>query len=83
MILGEQNIVQDGVTLIQDLLTLVDFDNDEDQVSNSEELEWNDDSGGDSTDYSEVENDSSDTVKLSAKHIKKIKQEVQNCCRLR
>ncbi len=72
MILGEQNIVQDGVTFIQDLLTLVDFNNDEDQASNSEEVEWNDDGGGGSTDYSEVENDSSDlSVKLSAKHIKK------------
>ncbi len=65
VILGEQNIIQDGVTFIQDLLTLMDFNNDEDQASNSEEFEWNDDGGG-STDYSEVENDSSDTVKLSA-----------------
>ncbi len=82
MILGEQNIVQDGVTFIQDLLTLVDFNNDEIQASNSEEVEWNDDGGGGSTDYSEVENDSSDSsVKLSTKHIKKIKQEAQNCCR--
>jgi hypothetical protein len=82
VILGEQNIVQDGVTFIQDLLTLVDFNNDEIQASNSEEVEWNDDGGGGSTDYSEVENDSSDSsVKLSTKHIKKIKQEAQNCCR--
>jgi hypothetical protein len=65
VILGEQNIVQDGVTFIQDLLTSVDINNDEDQASNSEEFEWNDDGGGGSTDV---------------KHIKKIKQEVQNCC---
>ncbi len=32
VILGEQNIVQDGVTFIQDLLTLVDFNNDESSV---------------------------------------------------
>jgi hypothetical protein len=71
VIFGEQNIVQDGVTFIQDPLTLVDFNNDEDQASNSEEVELNDDSGGGSTDYSEVENDSSDSsIKLSAKHIK-------------
>ncbi len=44
------------MTFIQDLLTLVDFNNDEDQVSNSEEFKWNDDGGGGSTD---------------AKHIKK------------
>ncbi len=36
VIIGEQSIVQDGVTLIQDQLTMVDFYNDEDQVSNSE-----------------------------------------------
>ncbi len=56
VILGEQNIVQDGVTFIQDMLALVDFNNDEDQTSNSEEFKWNDDGGGGSTD---------------AKHIKK------------
>ncbi len=66
MIFGEQNIVQDGVTSVQDLLTSVDINNDEDQASNSEEFEWNDDGGGGSTD---------------AKHIKKNKREVQNCCR--
>jgi hypothetical protein len=66
LIFGEQNIVQDGVTFIQDLLTLADFNNDEDQASNSEAFEWNDNGGDGSTD---------------AKHIKKIKQEVQNCCR--
>jgi hypothetical protein len=36
VIFGEQNIVQDGVPFIQDLLTSVDFNNDEDQASNSE-----------------------------------------------
>jgi hypothetical protein len=34
VIIGEQNIVQDGVTFIQDLLTTVDFNHDEDQASN-------------------------------------------------
>jgi hypothetical protein len=65
VIFGEQHIVQDGVIFIQDLLTSVDFNYDEDHASDSEEFEWNDDGGGGSTD---------------AKHIKKIKQEVQNCC---
>jgi hypothetical protein len=41
---------------IQDLLTSVDINNDEDQASNAEEFKWNDDGGGGSTD---------------AKHIKK------------
>ena len=56
VILGYQNIVQDGVTFIQNLLTLVDFIHNEDQASNSAEFEWNDDGGDGSTD---------------AKHIKK------------
>ncbi len=58
-----------------------DFNDDEDQASNSEEVEWNNDDDGGYVDNSEVENDSSDSsVKLSTKHIKKIKQKVQNCC---
>ncbi len=56
VILGELNIVQGGVTFIQDLLTSVDFIHNEDQASNSEEFKWNDDGGDGSTD---------------AKHIKK------------
>ncbi len=81
VIIGKQNIVQDGLTFIQDLLTMVDFNNDEDQASNSEEFDWEDDGIGGSTDYSEVENDSSySSVKLSAKHMKKFKKEVYNCC---
>jgi hypothetical protein len=73
VIIGEQNIIQDGLTFIQDLLTMVDFNNDEDQASTSEEVKWTDDGDGGSADNSEVENDSSDSsVKLSAKHIKKI-----------
>jgi hypothetical protein len=72
VIIGEQNIEQDGVTFIQEKLTMVDFNNNEDQALNSEEVEWNDDGGGGSTDYSEVENVSSDSfINLSAKHIKK------------
>ncbi len=40
-----------------------------------QEVEWNDNGGGGSTDYSEVENDSSDSsLKLSTKHIKKSKK---------
>ncbi len=54
MIFGEQNIVQHGVTFIQDLLTLADFNNDEDQASNSEEFKWNDDGGGGSTDANHI-----------------------------
>jgi hypothetical protein len=74
VIIEEQNIVQDGVAFIQDLLTTVDFNKNEDQLSNYEEVEWTDDGGGGSTDYSEVENDSSDSsIKLSAKHMKKNK----------
>jgi hypothetical protein len=70
VIIEEQNIVQDGVTFIQEKLSTVDFNNNEDQVLNSEEVEWNDDGGGDSTDYSEVEHDSSDSsIKLNAQHI--------------
>jgi hypothetical protein len=64
VILGEQDIVLDG----------------DDQTSNSEEVEWNDDGDGGYGDNSEVENDSSDSsIKLTWKHIKKIKQKVQNC----
>jgi hypothetical protein len=81
VILGEQNIVQDGETFIQDPLTTVDFNNDEDQASNLEEVEWNDDGDGGYVDNSEVENDSSDSsVKLSSNHIKNIKHKVQSCC---
>jgi hypothetical protein len=61
VIIGEQNIVQDGVTFTQEKLTTVNLDNNEDQALNSEEVKWNDDGGGGSTDYSEVENDSSDS----------------------
>jgi hypothetical protein len=65
VIIGEQNIGQDGVTFIQDLLTMVDFKYDEDQVSNFEEVKSKDDGGSGSTDYSEVENESSDSsIKL-------------------
>jgi hypothetical protein len=70
VILGEQNIEQDGETLIRDLLTTVDFNNYEDQASSLKEVEWNDDGDGCYDDNSEVENDSSDSsVKLSLKHI--------------
>jgi hypothetical protein len=54
VILGEQNIVQDGVTFIQDKLTLVDFNNVEDQTSTSDEFKWNDDSGVGSTDTKHI-----------------------------
>jgi hypothetical protein len=77
VIIGEQNIVQDGLTFIQDLLTMVVFNND-DQASNSEEVKWEDDGISGSTDDSEVKNDSSDSsVKLSAKHIKNQKRSSQ------
>jgi hypothetical protein len=75
VIFGEQNIEQDGETLIGGLLTTVDFNNDKDQASNSKEVEWNDDGDGGYRDNSEVENDSSDSsIKLSLKHIKKSKK---------
>jgi hypothetical protein len=55
VILEKQDIVHDG----------------DDQVSNSEEVEWNDGGDGGYGDNSEVENDSSDSsVQLSWKHIK-------------
>ncbi len=44
VILGEQNIVHDRETFIQDQLTTVEFNNKEDQTSKSKEVEWNDDS---------------------------------------
>jgi hypothetical protein len=59
VILEQQNIEQDGETLIQNLLTMVDFNNDEDQASNSKEVEWNDDGDGGYGDNTEVENDTS------------------------
>ncbi len=56
VILGEQDIVLDG----------------DDQMSNSEEFEWNDDGDGGYKDNSEVENDSSDSsIELSWKHMQK------------
>jgi hypothetical protein len=77
VILGEQNIVHDGETFIQDQLIMVDFNNDEDQTSKLKEVKWNDDSDCGYGDNSEVENEFSDSsFKPSAKHIKKIKQEV-------
>jgi hypothetical protein len=48
-------ILQDGETFIQDQLTTVDFNNDEDQASNLEEVGWNDDCDGGYRDNSEVE----------------------------
>ncbi len=56
VILGQQDIVLDG----------------DDQMSNSEEVEWNDDGDGGYGDNSEVENYFSDSsVKLTRKHMKK------------
>jgi hypothetical protein len=75
VILGEQNIVHDRETFIQDQLTMVDFNKKEDQTLKSKEVEWNDDSDCDYGDNSAVENEFSDSyVKPSMKHIKKIKQ---------
>jgi hypothetical protein len=72
VILGEQNIVHDGEIFIQDQLTTVDFNNDEDQTSKLKDVEWNDDSDCGYGDNSEVENEFSDSsVKPSTKHIKK------------
>ena len=72
VILGEQNIVHNRETYIQDQLTMVDFNNDEDQTSKSKEVEWNDDSDCGYGDNSEVENEFSDSyVKPCAKHINK------------
>ena len=72
VILGEQNIGHAGETFIQDQLTKVDSNNDEDQTSKSKEVKWNDDSDCGYGDNSKVENEFSDSsVKPSAKHIKK------------
>ncbi len=43
VILGEQTIVHNRETFIQDQLTMVDFNNDEDQTSKSKIVEWSDD----------------------------------------
>jgi hypothetical protein len=64
VIFGEQNIEQDGVTFIQDLLILVDFNNDEAQASNSEEFEWNNDGGGGSTDAKHVKKNQTKSSEL-------------------
>jgi hypothetical protein len=66
VILGKQNIVQDGVTFIQDLLTLVDFNNNEDQASNSEEFKWNDDGGGGSKDAKHIKTKSNKKFRIVA-----------------
>ncbi len=71
VILGQQNIVHDRETFIQDQLTTVNFNDDEDQISKSKEVAWNDDSDYGYGDNSEVENEFSDSsVKPSMKHIK-------------
>ncbi len=66
MTFEQQNIVQNGVTSIQDLLTLVDINNDEDQASNSEEFKWNDDGGGGSTDTKHIKNKSNKKFRIVA-----------------
>jgi hypothetical protein len=72
VILGQQNIVHNRQTFIQDQLTTVNFNSDEDQISKSKEVAWNDDSDCGYRDNSEVENEFSDSsVKPSMKHIKK------------
>ncbi len=73
MILGEQNIVQDGVTFIQDKLTLVDFNNVEDQTSTSDEFKWNDDSGVGSTDTKHIKKKTRSTQMLWLKMMKEVK----------
>jgi hypothetical protein len=61
VIIGEQIIVQDGLT---------DFNNHEDQASNDENIVWGDYSIGGSSDSSEVEFEFSDSsVKQRAKRI--------------
>ncbi len=57
----EQTIVQGGLKDMQELLTMVDFNNDEDQVLNPEEVKYEDYSIGDSSDSS---------IKVSTKHVK-------------
>jgi hypothetical protein len=79
VILGEQNIVHNGETFIQDQLTMVDFNNDKDQTSKLKEVEWNDDNDCGYGDNSEVENEFSDSsVKPSAKHIQKSNKKYKN-----
>jgi hypothetical protein len=57
VILGEQTIVHDRETFIQDLLTTVDFNNKEDQPSKLNEVKWNDDKDCGYRDNSDVENE--------------------------
>ncbi len=53
-------------------MTTVDFNNDEDQISKSKEVAWNDDSDCGYGDNSEAENEFSESsAKPSVKHIKK------------
>ncbi len=78
VILGEQNIVQDGVTFIQDMLTLVDFIHDEDQASNSEEFEWNYNGGGGSTDAKHIKKNQTRSSELLP--LKKMMIEVSFVC---
>jgi hypothetical protein len=59
--IGEQTIVQGGWTVMQELLTMVDFNNYEHQASNPEEVKYEDYGFGNSSDSS---------VKGSAKHVK-------------
>jgi hypothetical protein len=68
--IGEQNIVQDGLTFMQEQLTS-DFNNNDDQASIHEEVKYEDYGIGGSSDSSEIKYDSSDSsVKQSTKHIK-------------
>jgi hypothetical protein len=74
--IGEQNIVEGGLTFMQEQLTS-DFNNNEDQAWNHDEVEDEDYGIGGSSDSSsklnqeKVEYDSSDlSIKLSTKHIK-------------
>ncbi len=64
VICEEQNIVQDGVLFIEDKLTLLDFDNVEDQTSHSDkEFEWNEDSGVGSKDVKHMKKQTNKTSK--------------------
>jgi hypothetical protein len=68
--IGEQTILLGGWTVMQELLTTVDLNNDEDQASNPEEVEYEDYGIGDTSDSS---------VKVRAKHVKKnIKKQVHH-----
>ena len=68
MNIGEQTIVQGGLKDMEELLTMVGFDNDRDQESNLEEVE-NDDGSIGYESFSGNCGSSDSSIKVSTKHV--------------